>query len=126
MGALPLDYPEWNADRDEIPFDADSVVEIHAYHFLEHCVDPVRVLLECQRVMRKGAVMNIVVPYYKSEMAHHDLDHKHFFTEDTFKVLFNTPYYNKHKIHWHLSVHCCFIMGIVERNLALFVQLVKA
>lgn len=124
-GAIDLDYPDWDADKDPIPFEDGCISTIHAYHFLKHVADPVKVLQECQRVLRPGGVLNIVVPYYSSQMAAHDLDHKHAFCEDTWKILFSNPYYDKNKIDWQFRIHANFIMGIAERNLALFTQLVK-
>ena len=124
-GAIPLDYPEWDADKDPLPFDNNEISTIHAYHFLEHIRDPVGMLLEFQRTLMVGGVINIVVPYYTSQMAAHDLDHKHVFCEETWRVMLGNPYYDKHKIEWKLKVGTNVIMGVVERNLALITQLVR-
>ena len=125
QGAFPLDYPGWDADKDDIPWGDGRVDMIFAFHFLEHCKYPVKVLQECQRVLKSGGIMNICVPYYKSQMQAHDLDHKHVFTEDTWKILFNTPYYDKNKIDWEFNIGFNLICGIVERNLCLLTQLIK-
>jgi len=126
-GARPLEFPEWDAESDAIPCEDESVSQIHAYHFLEHLSDPRFVLSECQRVLRPGGHISIVVPYYTSNMAFQDLDHKSFFTEDTWKTLFNNPYYDKNcnGVDWMFEVHLNVIMGIAERNLALVTQLRK-
>jgi len=124
-GAIPLDYPEYDFDKDEIPYVDNSVDQIHAYHFLEHLHNPVWMLLEFQRVLKVGGHVNIVVPYYNAQIMAHDLDHKHSFCEDTWKILFSNPYYNKNKVSWRLAIYFNMIMGIVERNLCLFTQLVK-
>lgn len=124
-GAVPLDLPEWDADKDAIPHPDNSVGEIFAFHFLEHCARPVDVLLECQRVLKPGGVMNIVVPYYTSQMAAHDLDHKHQFCEETWRVLFGNPYYDKNRVEWKFQVGINIIVGVVERNLCLLTQLRK-
>jgi predicted SAM-dependent methyltransferase len=124
-GTIDLDLPEWDADSDPIPFREGSVSEIHCYHFLEHVKFPVRVLLEFQRVLCSGGIVNIGVPYYTSQMQHHDLDHKNNFCEMTWKTLFQNPYYDKNKIEWKFQIVSNFIFGIVERNLFLFTQLRK-
>jgi len=124
-GATPLDHPTWDADCNNIPYRDHSVYTIHAYHFLEHLKDPVKILLECQRVLVPGGIMNICVPYYSSAMQAHDLDHKHSFTEDTWKILFNNPYYNKNKIEWKFEIGFNLICGVVERNMCLLTQLRK-
>lgn len=120
-----LDYPEWDADGDEpIPYPDKSLNGIIAFHFLEHCLDPIWVLREFERVLKPGGVVWICVPYYSSEMAHHDLDHKHFFTEETWKVLLSNEFYSKHG-EWSFKVQFNIIIGLVERNLCLLTQLVK-
>jgi ubiquinone/menaquinone biosynthesis C-methylase UbiE len=124
-GAIPLDYPDWNGEIDPLPFESGSVSGIHAYHFLEHISDPVRMLQEFQRVLKIGGVVNICVPYYNSQMFAHDLDHKHAFCEETWKILFNNPYYNKNRIEWKFKIGFNMICGIVERNTALITQLVR-
>ena len=124
-GVINLDYPAWDADVDPLPYEDGAVDGILAYHFLEHLRNPVAMLVECQRVLRSGGVMQICVPYGTSSMALHDLDHKHFFNEDTWKVLFSTPYYDKNKVDWKFKVHFNLIAGIVGRNLCLLTQLLK-
>jgi len=124
-GTVSLDYPDWDADHDLLPYEDESIAGIHAYHFLEHCQYPVRVLAEFQRVLMPGGVVNIVVPYYKSQMMAHDLDHKHAFCEDTWKILFRNPYYDKNQIEWKFEVGVNLIIGIVERNLCLMTQLLR-
>jgi SAM-dependent methyltransferase len=127
-GFINLQLPEWNADIDELPFDDCSVSHIYAFHFLEHLNNPVNLLMECNRVLMNGGVMNILVPYYSSQMAHQDLDHKKFFSENTWRMLFNNKYYNTaHGIifEWGLEVVFNIIIGIEERNLVLLTQLIK-
>jgi predicted SAM-dependent methyltransferase len=124
-GAIKLDYPDWDADVDDLPYDDNTVDGIHAYHFLEHCHDPIAVLYDCQRVLKPGGVMNIVVPYYKSQMQYHDLDHKHAFTEETWRNLFACEYYDKNRIEWRFDIRVNIIIGVVERNICLMTQLVK-
>lgn len=47
-----------------LPFGDESVDKIYSSHFLEHIPQEkgVRVLMECFRVMKRGAVMRLVVP----------------------------------------------------------------
>lgn len=133
-GTLGVDHPSnptpgilhWDADSgNPLPFDNKEVSEIHCYHFLEHCAHPVAVLQEFQRILRPGGVLNIVVPHYSSQLAIEDLDHKFQFCEDTWKTLFNTKYYNKNQIQWHFTIGFNMLVGVVERNLCVFTQLIK-
>jgi SAM-dependent methyltransferase len=124
-GTIGHDLPAYNAEVNSLPYTDGSVSGIHCYHFLEHISDPVRVLRDMQRVLAPGGVVNIVVPYYSANIASTDLDHKHFFSEKTFPNLFNNTGYAKNHDGWKLSVHFSLIAAIVERNLCLFVQLVR-
>lgn len=126
-GCLNMDYPQWDAERDPLPFEDGTVAEIHAYHFLEHLSNPIRMLKECQRVLTSGGVLNIVVPYYTSQMQAHDLSHKHVFCEATWANLFNCDYdrVDGVEVKWEFDVGFNVIAGIVERNLALLTQLVR-
>lgn len=125
-GVINLDLPEWDAEHDPIPYGTRSVAGIHAYHFLEHVERIIPLLAEMQRVLMPGAYVNICVPYYTSQIAHHDLTHRHFFTETTWDNLFSNQYYKvpgTPKEGWLFKVRTNIIMGVVERNLALLTQL---
>lgn len=121
-----LEYPLWDADQDPLPFPDESLDFIYASHFLEHCASPIKVLRECERVLLPGGVLTLVVPHAGNTLAFQDLDHKSFYVLDTWKTLFDNPYYEKgREVPWKLSVHINFMMAIVERNTAIFTQLVK-
>lgn len=125
--ARSLDAPEWWA-HEPLPYEDGAVDHIVAFHFLEHVQNVPRLLHECQRVLRPSGTMNIVVPYGASDLALQDLDHKNFFTEDTWRVLFANPYYDTtygNVESWEFDVGFNMIMGIVHRNLALVTQLIR-
>ncbi len=124
-GAIGIDYPEWDADKQPLPYRDSSVGCIYAFHFLEHVREPVRVLQDFQRVLVKGGVVNIVVPYYSSQIMAQDLDHKSSFSEETWKTLFRNQYYDKNEVEWKFEIGVNVIMGVVERNLSLLTQLIK-
>jgi len=118
--------PDWRWPRDNLPFQDDTVDVATAFHFLEHLSgeDAISMLREIERVLKPGGVVNVVVPYYNSSMQAHDLTHKSCYNESTFDNLFNCAYYDIAG-NWSLKIHAQFIMGIVERNMALFAQLIK-
>lgn len=125
-GATNVDYPAYDADNGVLFFTDESVDGIHAYHFLEHVERPIDVLMDFERVCRKGAFVNIVVPYYSSNLQAQDLTHRHFFSEETFPALFRQKiWYEKGARDWKFEINANFIFGVVERNLCLFTQLVK-
>ena len=120
-----INYPKWDAEYMQLPFEDDSIASIHAYHFLEHIKNVPFVMSECQRVLMKEGTMNIIVPYYNSQMQAQDLDHKSMFCEDTWKTLFANPYYDKNEIDWRFQVGTNIIIGVKEANLCLMTQLIK-
>lgn len=123
---IALGLPDWDFPRDPIPFEQGSVGTVHAYHFLEHLTgeEAIKLLREVERVLAPGGVMNIAVPYYNSLMQAQDLTHKSVWCGTTIQTLFNNAYYDPAG-EWQLKLHTQFIMGIVEHNMALFIQLVK-
>lgn len=126
---IPLDHPDWDA-TDPMPFVDGSVGTIHAYHFLEHLngEDVICVMAEAQRVLAPGGVMNIVVPYYSSQLMALSVDHKTAFCEDTLKNLFTDDYWDYPGTPaggWRFKIGLNVIIGIVERNLCLITQLVR-
>jgi len=123
-GCQEIEYPQYDAEKDLIPFANDEFDVIHCYHFLEHIRNVPMVIAEINRVLKPGGHANIVVPYYKSAMQAQDLDHKSQFTEKTFGHLFNNEYYSKGKCVT-MDIATNFIMGDCEANLCLVVQLVK-
>lgn len=123
-GSVPLDYPRWDANTMPIPFPDGSIDMIHAYHLLEHIENIGFFMSEVQRVLKPGAHINIVVPYYNTHMQASDIFHVNVFTERTFEKMFNHGYYGKDKIP-AMDIATSFIMGDCESNLCLITQLVK-
>ena len=123
---IQLDYQSgWDANKDAtMPLDNEWVDVIHAYHFLEHLDEPQHVLHECQRVLRPGVHMNIVVPYYNSQLQCSCFEHKSFFSEEVWEHLFEKNC-NKYNYQWEFQVGTNIIIGVVERNLCLMTQLIK-
>jgi hypothetical protein len=122
----------WDGEVDLIDYDDNTFAGIWAHGFFEH-ISPGRVpflLLECQRVLQPTVLvpraLNIVVPHSLSNMYPEDITHKCPWTEDTITNIFNNPYYEQqHGTEWKMQLNACFIMGVVWRNLGLFIQLVK-
>lgn len=122
---MALELPAWNAEHDDIPCGTGTVDTIYAIHFLEHLRDPIRVLRECQRVLKPGGHLNVGLPYYRAQVAFLDIDHKSFWCEETWKNIFDNPYYDKNHHGWKFEVGCNLIFGIVERNVMLMTQLIR-
>ena len=125
VGCHYLELPDWNGDTDGIPYQDNYFDTVWAIHFLEHLKTPVKVLREIQRVLRPGGTANIVVPHHTAEIAYHDLDHKCFFNEQTWKHLFENDWYSKEHHNWEFDIHVNFVFAVVQRNTCVFTQLIK-
>ena len=96
---IPSDFklgrPEWEAGL-MMPFPAECMGEIHAYQFFEHLDGDtaLAVLRECERVLVPGGVLNMVTPYYSSAHQAQALDHKSFWSEETWHWMFGNQYYD--------------------------------
>jgi len=118
-----LDYPECDFEKDKLPYEDGSVDVLHAYHLLEHLHNPKHLLKECERVLKVGGYMNIVVPYYSSSLQASCLDHHSSFNERTWNNTFNSYSYDNGTDDWKFRVHLNLIIGIEENNLCLITQL---
>jgi SAM-dependent methyltransferase len=124
-GATELEYPDWDADREPIPGGLGTVDAIYAIHFLEHVKKPVKLLRECQRVLRPGGLLNVGLPFYNAQIAAQDLDHKSQWCETTWKTLLKNDYYKKNHENWQFDIGANVIIGVAERNLLLITQLIR-
>ena len=126
---MNLGLPSWSFPKDKIPTNDGEVSLIHCYHFLEHLTGEQDILFlkEVQRVLEYGGIFQYGVPYYTSELAYQDLTHKSFWTESSFKMLMNNPYYDPETtgFKWELEIQSQCIVGVVGRNLMLIGQLIK-
>jgi SAM-dependent methyltransferase len=125
-----LDMPDWDAEVDGLTgiFSDNSIGGIFAFHFLEHLEDPAGFLQEVQKVLKPGAPATFVVPFYNTQGAIQDLGHKHFFCEDTWRILMQNEYYDpslRRAFQWHLKVGTNLLVGVAERNIALMTQFIK-
>ena len=66
------------------PFEDATFDEIYADNVIEHLAEPVRVMEELHRISRPGALVKVIVPYFRSKWAFIDPTHRHYFTMDSF------------------------------------------
>lgn len=74
------------------PFKNNEFDKIIMKHVLEHLNETTKTLKELKRILKKGGIIKIEVPYYKNKGAFRDPTHKRFFTEDTFPEYFNEDF----------------------------------
>lgn len=116
----------WRAGT-SLPYEDKEIDHIHAYHFFEHLTrdEILDTIMECQRVLKRGGTLNIVVPYAGAHNYYQDLDHKSAWNEETLKSTLDNRYYDNYQRNITLRTNVIVIMAIVIRNLALLIQLVN-
>lgn len=70
--------------------------EIYVDNVLEHLDDVIRVVEELHRISKPGALVKVIVPYFRARWAYIDPTHRHFFTVDSFS------YFDPHHLHCQL------------------------
>ncbi len=136
---VDIDYPQWDAEdygtesnRARLPYDDGEVAEIACYHTLDHLTPEavVRALAEFQRVLMPNGVVTIIVPHFMGTLWNECLFHKSRFAVDTWRNIFSERQYDHAandagQFKWELSIGVNMIMGLNERNLILYTQLVR-
>jgi SAM-dependent methyltransferase len=137
LGAGEKNWPGWRTlglpghdfeHGRKFPWKDGFFSSVVAFHLLEHLTAPaiVHVFSEASRVLETGGTFTTVVPHRLGGMAYQDPDHKTFFTEDTWRILFYNGYYERPyddgEMHAELEPTLNMIMGDSERTLALVSQ----
>ena len=73
-----------DVETEPLPFDDNSVDEIYCAHLVEHLHNLIHFMNECHRVLKPGATMTILAPYYTAIQASQDPTHVRFINERTF------------------------------------------
>ena len=66
------------------PFEDNTFELIHAENILEHLGRPKEVLHELRRISKNNGIIEIIVPYYNNKGAFNDMEHIHYFSDNTF------------------------------------------
>ncbi|MBO0793374.1 MAG: class I SAM-dependent methyltransferase [Ktedonobacteraceae bacterium] len=85
-------------DKEKLPFADNTFDIIYAHHVLEHLRNLPDVLAEIHRVCKKGALIDILVPYYTCVGAFGDPTHVRFFTYRTLEHFAETE--DKERYTW--------------------------
>ena len=72
-------------EKDNLPFEDNSVSAVMALYFFEHIDNPLFVMQEIWRVCASGALVEIQVPYWGCESAFRDPTHKKYWTHRTWE-----------------------------------------
>lgn len=91
---LPETDMIWDLEKTPMPFETDSVSEVICEHVLEHITGFVPLMEDIHRVCRPGAVIKVMVPYFRYEGAFRDPTHVRFFSEHSFDYFCNGHSHN--------------------------------
>ena len=78
---------------------AGSFDTIYMLSVLEHLDDPIKIIGECYRLLKRGGRLHLTVAYWNHKNTWSDPQHKHAFTEIYFKFFIGKqrPYYMDYK-----------------------------
>lgn len=131
-GAIGLDInPHTDADvvhdldHYPYPFEASSFDEIFADNVIEHLDNVIRVMEELHRISKSGALIKIIVPFFRAKWAFIDPTHKHFFTVESMTYFepghphsklynYSTARFSVDKIVFNETIHRGWITNLVR------------
>jgi len=100
----------YNLEKFPYPFKDNSVSFILISHYIEHHPNILTFMKELNRICKNGAVIDILVPYWTSENANCELDHKE-------KFGWNTFMWTKHEKHeWNIGINWEIISKRIHYN----------
>jgi SAM-dependent methyltransferase len=79
----------------DLPYSSESIDFIYSDNVFEHIRNILGLIKECHRVLRKGGVLAVKVPYFKSRYAFVDPTHCNFFTLQSMDYFCADRYFNQ-------------------------------
>ena len=98
-------------EEGKLPFENSSVDEIVCKHTLEHLNNPLEILDEFNRILKKGAKLTLVVPYFSSPSANVPM-HKNYWSHSS--IMFFKNDYHENSSKW---ASCDFAYSFSGRSL---------
>lgn len=95
--SIDKDYHDLNVFP--YPFKDNEIDEILCYHILEHLENLPRAMQEIHRILKPDGLVKIKCPYFSSEGAFNNPEHKNFITTKTFKYF---KYFTIEKVNLYL------------------------
>lgn len=106
------------------PFEPNSVDKIYIDNCMEHLDSPMHVMEELHRILKVGAELKVIVPYFRSPSAFHDPTHKTFYTTESFSYYdpdhpicirydYTKAYFKVEKIVFHEHLKSGFLKRII-------------
>ncbi len=86
-------------------FPDDSVDEVHSFHFFEHIPDVPGLLKELERVIKKGGIIEVVVPHFSNAYFYSDYTHKTFFGLYSFSYLVKDELLHRKVPNYNININ---------------------
>ena len=100
----------WNLEKFPWPFGDEIADEIYCSHYVEHVPDFFAFFNECYRIMKMGAKMEILAPYWSSMRSWQDPTHVRAISENSFF------YVDKDSLNWATMRPCQVIMFCLSQE----------
>ena len=108
------------------PFEDNSVDRVYIDNCLEHLDNPLRVIEEIHRILKNGAYVKVIVPYFRSPSAFHDPTHKTHYTTQSFfyydpshvmcqRYKYTKAHFNVEKILFHENLKSGAVKSLVVK-----------
>ena len=76
-------------------FPDGCVDEVHSYHFFEHVSDVAGLMVRLAKIMKPGALLEVVVPHFSNPHFYSDYTHRTFFGLYSFSYLARDPVFRR-------------------------------
>ena len=128
-GYIGVDRENWDGnikvildiEKESLPFEDETVDEVYCSHVLEHVDRPELLISEFYRILKPGALLNIIVPHYSHPNSHQPM-HKNYWGIYT-KQIFDGQYFefpDWSKVDW--NVNFANRTGLKQRILKPFIK----
>ncbi len=110
------------------PIEENKYDYVYSNEMLEHLDEPDRVLEELWRICKPNAIIEIIVPYYNNKGAYSSMEHKHYFSDVTFKLFVEERKSKDDKVNFEIeslklvpTIAGKFFPNFLRNKLSLFI-----
>ncbi|MBT3394986.1 class I SAM-dependent methyltransferase [archaeon] len=79
----------FNFNKIPYPIKSNTYDYIYMRMIIEHLEKPDLVLHELHRICKEGAIIRVITSYYNNKGSYNDMEHLHYFSDETFKHFVN-------------------------------------
>lgn len=102
----------WDLNNVPYPFDSESCERVYMNSSLEHLYDPVVVLSEVHRLLKKDGVLILVLPYWNHHDSVSSIEHRTFWDK---KKVFSLKGFRVSSFEYEYDYRLKYIPSVVKR-----------